>query len=161
KIEPGRPDIAKPYIIDSAIFLINDTEPISLDALENPGEVARGRERAAPRLAEPFGRDGRGGPDLHVLAEETLRVLDRLKLSFETRGGSLERVAVRDLAGVVEKGRDLAGDRLAILEVDRVAARSLEHQAQDGVLSGPRVLHGKQAATLLRRDGPDLLGRFR
>src|SRR5450830_232540 len=57
KTQPRHPDIAETDIIDSAVFFINDPEPIALDALEDPGEVSRRGEGRAARLADRQGHD--------------------------------------------------------------------------------------------------------
>src|SRR5262249_60961165 len=107
-------------------------ERTSAHALENPGEVARGKKRSSRGLAEEIGLHGRLRLHSNPGSGKSLRVLDRIELPVESRRGDFQRVAMGDLVGGVEQGRDLPRDSLALLEVDRLPVLTLEHHAQDG-----------------------------
>src|SRR5437773_8129722 len=70
KVESRHPNIAETDIINSAVGLINDREPVALDGLQDAGDVARRGQGIAARRAERLGRDGHLGLDLHAPAHE-------------------------------------------------------------------------------------------
>src|ERR1700693_1671622 len=85
EVQPRHPDIAETDIIDSAVFLINDPQPVALDALESLGEVAGGRRGAPARLADRLRHDRGLGLDPHPAPGEALRVFQRVDPPFQTR----------------------------------------------------------------------------
>jgi hypothetical protein len=87
-------------------------------------------------------------------------IVERVEPAIETRRRDLQRVTVRDLFGGIEQRRDLARDRLAVLDRDRAAVLALEDQAEDRPPAETGALDPQEPASLLAGDGPDFLGRF-
>src|SRR6266536_2673039 len=82
KLEPCHPNIGETDIIDSAVFLINDGEPIPLDVVEDSREVTGRGQRRSAGLAQGLGQHGRFGLDPHTPSRKALRVLDGIEPSF-------------------------------------------------------------------------------
>src|SRR4030095_16994767 len=117
------------------------------------GESARDVPRRQLRRGGPLRRRRAKrslGAYLHASPDEARRVYDGVELPIESRRRDFERIAMRNVVGDVEQRRDLAGNRLALVQRHGRAVGALQNQAQDGELPGAARFDREQPATLLR-----------
>src|SRR6266487_1914989 len=100
EFQSRQPNIAETDIIGFAVLPINDTEQVSVDALERSAQISTARAGIA-RPVGGQGEHGRVGLHANAPSDESPGVVERVELPVEAGRRNFEHVPVRDLIGRV------------------------------------------------------------